>query len=413
MRLTKRRVVGGGNFSAERRGYTDRVSARGTAVDPGGPDRSVRRAQVRAESPRQVARALAEALAPGPDELVLAFVDSRLDAEEVAVALSAAMAPAAVVGCTSSGELAGATATGTAVAVALGPPGLRAAAELAPGLSAGALGAGRDAVTRALARLGANLDAVDPRRHVVLTLHDGHAGSAEAFCLGTAATAPTIGFVGGLASHVLGSPRPPAVFAGGHAHRDAGVVIALDSARAFEVVKSEHMSPTRLRTVVTRADGARRLILELDGYPAAIRWRALIERLGAEPPITTTTAARYPFAIYVGDRPYVRSIVDVGEVELRVAAAVDEGAVLRIMQAGDLVASTWTALERARSRLGPLAAVIAFSCIARHTEADDRGVRPALDRMYAELPLCGFHSFGEQVGPLLVNHTLAALVVAR
>jgi hypothetical protein len=172
------------------------------------------------------------------------------------------------------------------------------------------------------------------------------------------------------------------------------------------------MEPTPLRVVVTGADASGRLIHELDGLPAAERWRELVASLGVAPPITSATAARFPFATYIGERPYVRSIVDVGATSLRVAAAVDEGSVLRIMQAGDLVASTRAALAGARARLGPPSAVIAFSCIARHTEADDRGAGARLDELYASVPLIGFHSFGEQIGPLLVNHTLCALVLA-
>ncbi len=373
----------------------------------------VRRAQVPARDPDELAAALAEALAPREGELILVFVDSALEPDLVAPALDRALAPATVVGCTSSGEIAGPVTSGTAVALALGPPSVRFGVELAASLSSGPLRAGRDAVTRALARLGLTADTLDPRRHVVLTLHDGHANSAEAFCLGTAAAATGIGLVGGVASHVLDSPVRPAVFVGGLAHRDAGVVVVLDSNLPFEVISSEHMQPTPLRVVVTSADATGRLIHELDGYPAAERWRELVAGLGVVGPITTATAARFPFATYIGERPYVRSIVDVGQVTLRVAAAVDEGAVLRIMQAGDLVASTQAALDGVRDRLGSLVAVIAFSCIARHTEAADRGARGELDRLYAALPLCGFHSFGEQIGPLLVNHTLCALVLAR
>jgi hypothetical protein len=359
-----------------------------------------------------VARALAEALAPRAEELVLVFLDAALDPELSAPALARAVAPAAVVGCTSSGEIAGPVTTGTAVALALGPPLLRFGFELAASLSSGPLRAGREAVTGAIAQLGLQPGQLDPRRHVVLTLHDGFATSAEAFCLGTNAAAPGIPFVGGVASHDIASPIRPAVFAGGRAHRDAGVVVALDCALPFEVISSEHMEPTPLRVVVTGADASGRLIHELDGLPAAERWRELVASLGVAPPITSATAARFPFATYIGERPYVRSIVDVGATSLRVAAAVDEGSVLRIMQAGDLVASTRAALAGARARLGPPSAVIAFSCIARHTEADDRGAGARLDELYASVPLIGFHSFGEQIGPLLVNHTLCALVLA-
>ena len=91
----------------------------------------VRRAQVPARSADQLADALAEALAPREGELILVFVDSALDPDLVAPALARALAPATVVGCTSSGEIAGPVTSGTAVGIALGPPNLRFAVELA------------------------------------------------------------------------------------------------------------------------------------------------------------------------------------------------------------------------------------------------------------------------------------------
>ena len=62
----------------------------------------MRRAQVPAQRPDQLADALAAALGPRPDDLVLVFVDSALDPEQVAPALARALAPATVVGCTST-----------------------------------------------------------------------------------------------------------------------------------------------------------------------------------------------------------------------------------------------------------------------------------------------------------------------
>lgn len=364
-----------------------------------------------ARSPRQVADDLAARLAPPAGALVLAFVSSRLPPDEVAAALEERLAPATVIGCTSNGEIAGPVAVGTAAAVAITTPGIRFGVGLASELVRGPLQAGRAAVTTAAATLGLSPDDLDPSRHVALTLVDGRSSFAEGFCLGTAATAPRIPFVGGSASDEVGAPPRSAVFAGGTAHRDAGLVVIVESRLAFEVITSEHMMPTPVRTVVTGADPARRVIYELDGHPAAARYEQLIHELGADRPLDNALASSFPLALYVGGRPYVRSIQEVVGAELRLAAVVDEGAILRIMEPGDLVAQTRAALAGARARLGDLSAVITFSCLGRHLEANGRGASAALDDIYASLPVIGFHSFGEQAGPLLVNHTLAALAL--
>lgn len=378
------------------------------------PPRSwARRASVPATTPDQLAAGLAGALAPGPGELVIAFVSSDVEPEAAARALAEALAPAAVIGCTSERELDGRTLEGAAVAVALAPPQIRFGVGVAERLTGAPLGAGRAAVTDAAAMLGRGADELDPTIHVGVTLVDGNSGGAEGFCLGSAACAPRIGIVGASSSQALGRPPTSGIFAGGRVLRDAGLVLLLETDRRFAVVMSEHMQPTARRVVVTGADPAHRIITELDGFPAAARYHELLCEVGASGPLDNRLAAAYPFATYVGDRPYVRSIREVRGDHLHLAAAVDEGAVLRIMQATDLVGCTASALDDVTRQVGELELLLTFSCVARALEAERAGVVEALDRTYANVPMTGFHSFGEQVGPLLVNHTLVGLALGR
>ena len=351
---------------------------------------------------------------------MITFVSSVLDPSQVAAALHERLAPARVIGCTSFGEISGPASTQTAVGLLLDGVRVKAGVGLAAELSRGPIQSARAAVADAAHALELTPDELDPARHVAITLVDGRSPMAEGFCLGTAASAPRIGFVGGAASDAYDVPRGTvpgtdlrmaAVFHGGVAHRDAGLVVVLAPQGSFEVITSEHMIPTPLRVVVTGADPVRRLVNELDGFPAVKRYAEVIRAAGANGPLDNALAARFPFAIYVGGRPYVRSVSGVTGDELRRAAAVDEGAVLRIMRPGDMVAQTRGALAGANARLGSLDAVLAFSCLGRHLEAVSRGATGALDDVYASLPVSGFHSFGEQSGPLLVNHTLAALAL--
>ena len=371
----------------------------------------IRRAVVPADSAAQVASDLRARLAPEAGEVVLVFASSRLDPEVLAPALTDALAPARVVGCTSLRELAGATMVGTVVGVVLGPPSFKVGLGVATELGTGPLGAARGAVVAAARELGHTVEQLDGERHVGLALVDGQSPWAEGFCLGSSAAAPRIGLVGGAASDDQLERRRTAVFADGICLRDAGVVVLLETSHRFAVLVSEHMVPTELRVVVTGADPARRRVTELDGYPAAPRYLELIRRLGATGPVGPALVAEYPFAMYVDGRPYVRSIRDLVGDELQLAAAVDQGAVLRIMRPSDLVARTAAAIDEAQRRVGPLELMLSFSCTARNLEAERKGIRDALDRVYATAPMVGFDSFGEQFGPLLVNHTLVALAV--
>jgi hypothetical protein len=382
---------------------------------------------VAADDPLRAAARLADALGRpglsgasawadcgGKPSLVVVFASHRLDTDQVAEALEASLPGVPVIGCTSCGEIgAGGDHEGTVAAIAIGSPRLRVGIGLASDLARSALRSSKSAVVDAAAALGLTPEQLHPSRHVGIALVDGRSGYEESFCLGSAATAPQIKFVGGSASDMLEDPPRARVFHGGQAHANAGVVALLETDLPFAVIESEHMVPTPSRVVVTAADPERRRVHELDGRPAAKRYPELVSATTGHPgPIDAVFASSYPFALYVGGRPYVRSIADIQGDTLVMASAVDPGAILRLMRAGDLVGSTRQAITAAAAEVGgDLRAVIAFSCLGRHREALTSGRRADLGTIYDSQPLVGFHSLGEQKGPLLVNHTLTGLAL--
>jgi hypothetical protein len=377
-----------------------------------------------ADEPRRAAARLAAALGPlgadvwahsgGRPSLVVVFGSHRLAADRLIAALAAELPGVPLIGCTSCGELGlGGDHEGTVAGLAIGSPRLRVGLGLARELGRSALRSSRDAVSEAAAALGLAPEQLQPARHVGIALVDGRSGFEESFCLGSAATAPQIHFVGGSASDGFEEPARARIFFAGQAHAGAGMVALLETDLPFAVIESEHMRPTETRVVVTAADPERRRIFELDGKPAARRYAELVAAEGAGP-LDALLASTFPFALYVGGRPYVRSVAEIEGDTLRMASAVDPGTILRLMRPGDLVGATREALAAAGQQVGgDLRAVIAFSCLGRHREASASGARGELGRLYDRAPLVGFHSFGEQKGPLLVNHTLTGLAIGR
>jgi len=110
--------------------------------------------------------------------------------------------------------------------------------------------------------------------------------------------------------------------------------------------------------------------------------------------------------------PYVRSLYGVAGDRLILACAVEPGHVLRVMRPGDLIRMTTRDLGTAAERVGgTMAAFLAFSCMARHTEAELRGTERELAAAFAAYPTVGFQTVSEQSGMLLVNHTLTGLAI--
>jgi len=342
---------------------------------------------------------------------VVVFASWQVPTAALASALAARFPRSRVMGCTSSNEIGpDGVAEGTIAALALYAPAVNAGLGVARALRGQSLAASRDAVTAAAAALGRTPTELDPRRHVAVTLFDGRSNLAEGFCLATAATAPQIQFVGGAASDLIGGEPRTRTFCGEEVIEGGGVVAVLETDLPFTVVAWEHLEPTPVRVVVTRADPAQRLLHELDGQPAIARYRELVAGLGGTITDTESTAV-FPFARYVEGKAYVRSVYELDDHALRMASAVETGQVLRLMRTGDLIGSTARELMRADELVHGMKALLAFSCIARHHEAGRFGHGEGLAAVYKRFPVIGFSSFGEQLGATLVNHTLTGLAL--
>ena len=362
-----------------------------------------------------VARRLVDELAAPDLRLALVFAHWRLDPYVLAATVQRGLAPAAVVGCTATDVIGrpalsrgGPADPAGPRAVALGLYGdwVRAGVGVAPDLPKSALMRSRDAVHAAAAALGLPIDALDPARHVGVTIVDGTSGHEEAFCIGSAAAAPQLRFVGGCASTELPSDRRALVWAKGEVLGDAGVVVLLASELPFLPLSSSHLVPTALKTVVTSAAG--RVIDELDGYPAVPR---LAHLLG--PAFEDARTASYTFARYIDGVPYVRSMTLFEGDRIHTACAVEAGHVLHVMRSGDLIGTTARDLAAAAARVGGMSACLVFSCLGRHWAAAASGIEGELAATYAAYPTAGMQSFGEQAGMLLVNHTLTGLAIGR
>jgi hypothetical protein len=355
-----------------------------------------------------VAGQIVEQLAHPSLRIAFVFAHWRLDPETIASTVHRGLR-APVVGGTTVGVV-GPEAPGDAIAaVGLGLYGdwFRVGVGVATDLPKSPLTRSRDAVHHAAASLGRTADTLDPARHVGITIVDGTMGHEEAFCIGSAAAAPKIRFVGGCTAAEVASARRASIWANGELMSDAGAVILLESDLPFLVVTSAHLLPTDVKTVVTSASG--RIVEELDGKPAASRLRDLLGKVGE---ILDEPRPSHTFARYVDGLPYVSSMVHIDGEKIHLATAVEPGHVLRIMRPGDLIGTTKRDLAAACERVGgECSALLAFSCMGRHWEAKSRHLESQLAETYAAYPTVGFQSFGEQSGMLLVNHTLTGLAI--
>ncbi|MGC4119629.1 MAG: FIST C-terminal domain-containing protein [Myxococcales bacterium] len=224
--------------------------------------------------------------------------------------------------------------------------------------------------------------------------------------------APLMSFVGGSAGDDIQFKKTWAVraFAGkSELAEDGTALMVLEMGAPFMVLKTCSAVPSARDVKITKADPARRLVLELDGQPAAKRYAELLgttpEKLGFP------DFLRHPLGLMIDGEPWLRSLVRVEGDGLFVACAVLDGMMLRLMDPADLVATTTRALADAQITLGrPVAAGVLFNCAYRMIEAQVTGAEERYHAALSNVVHAGVHSNGESwLGHL--NQTLTGLLI--
>jgi len=367
----------------------------------------------RSPDPTQVAAELSTAL--GECQAVFVFHAIDYNAQALAEAIRDAFPRACTMGCSSYGEI--------------GPRGMTQGGVSAFGIRAGVRCAARvlspehtfnqgAAVIEDMAQeLGTTTAGLSLERHLMVMLADGRSLSEERTVAALAFAAPAIHLVGGSASNnelvgTGGEEDFTRVFLNGQVHDGAHLVVLLELEIPFQVLHVHHFLPTERRVVITRADPARRRVVELDGWPAG----QVIEELYELPPESAKDRARFTsnpiqLAYIVDDALFIRSVLwEEGE-ELVMAGAVDEGAVLRKVRGEALVERTRAGIARALEAFpGEPSGMLLFNCVNRLMEATRQSEVDALFDAMAQTPVAGFHTYGEQLDRLHINNTLTGVI---
>lgn len=365
----------------------------------------------RETDPERVAAELASAL-PGAG-LVLYFASTAHAMDRLARAVRGAFPWARTAGCSTMGEIGAlGLTTGGLSAAGLGGELLVGAAML--NLRAFHFDDGAQLVLDLSSQLGLAPSQLSPTRHVFVTLTDGLSGREEILVASLNTHAPGIPLVGGSAGDDFRMEHTW-VALDGHARTEGAVVLLLEPRVPFHAFHGHHFHPTDERVVVTRADPERRLVQEINGYSAVEVIAGILdvpEEYLREEPHEALVNNPVTLGFRVGGEVCLRTVMSLRGDDVILGGAVSEGSVLRVMAAGDLVGETASGLERALDGLGvPPAGQILFSCGGRLWEAESEGLLDDLAAAMTGVPTAGFTTYGEQFGPLQVNHTLTGLLL--
>ena len=350
---------------------------------------------------------LARDLGPGPFALVLLFVSPTADLARLPAQAARAFPGATVVGCTTAGEISAAGYDeGMIVALALTAAHFAAETVVIEDLAH----LDRGDLVAALIRAREGLANAHPQfpEEFALLLVDGLSVMEDELAATLAAGLGPAALIGGSAGDGTRFGET-LVLAGARLRRNAAVVSLVRSACPVRVFSVDHLAPTEKRMVVTRADPRQRLVSRINAEPAAWEYARL---LGRDPlQLTPFTFAAHPVVVRMGARHHVRAIQQVApNGDLIFFAAIDEGVVLTLAEPRDMAAHLAGELARL-SEPGPPAAILAFDCILRRLEAQEKQMIGAVSELLRRHEVVGFSTYGEQRGPLHVNHTMTGMAI--
>jgi hypothetical protein len=320
----------------------------------------------------------------GPDPAVVVFFSSPAQPlADVGNALQASFPGAAVLGCTTAGEIvSGCMQSGSMVAMAL-PHETVSGAAVAVVEDLKNPAAVSAAWKSLCERMGAPLDLAS---HVGLILVDGLSGAEEAIIeqLGDLTDIP---FVGGSAGDDLAF-RATLVSANGRAYGHAAVLALLRAPNGYQIIKTQSFRALGKTLTATSVDESTRTVRQFNGLPAA---RAYAEALGIDASGVAARFMRNPLGLMVGDEPFVRSpqrVLEDGSIVFY--CQIREDMELDLLESTDIIADTRKALSGE-----PRRALLVFNCILRTLDLQQQGRCEAYGALFAGTPSVGFSTYGK------------------
>lgn len=368
----------------------------------------LRTAQVRATTTAPV-RMLASELRSGPFSLIMLFVTSHADFAAVIAEAETYYPGTDVVACTTAGEL-GANGYEENLIVGIGFPSdcFVTSSLLIEDIHALDTQATIDRIT--LERMSLLDRTPGMAENFAFLVVDGLSLSEDTL---TATISPALRdfpVFGGSAGDGT-EFRKTLVALNGKAAENSAVLTLARSNHRTHVFSLDHLVPGEVQMVVTEADPSRRIVKEINAEPAAREYARLV---GKDPnQLDRFTFASHPVVVRIGDKHHVRAIQQVNDnEELVFFSAIDEGMVLTVAMPQDLGQH----LEAELTELGRVqkpANIIGCDCILRRIEAEQSQQARQISQVLKAHRVTGFSTYGEQIGPLHVNHTMSGIAFYR
>jgi hypothetical protein len=356
------------------------------------------------------AREFHAAVAQPDMALVVFFCSGQYDLGALASELNRLFAGVQMVGCTTAGEFGPAGYRDRSISGASFPAaGFAATSGRLRALQRFEVGQAQLLARELVRTLDRIEPAAAPANTFALMLIDGLSVREEAVTRALRAPLGGIQLVGGSAGDGLRFGESYVYFDGGF-HDDSAAVVLVTTSVPFTTFKTQHFVPTNERAVITAADAEHRIVIEIDGWPAAEAYAKLV---GASvTSLDPRSFSAQPMVVVIDGTNYVRSIQKANsDGSLTFFCAIEEGMVLRLAQGVNLVEDLEHAFAEIQAAIGQPQAIIGCDCVLRKLEIAERGLVERVEAVFRANNVVGFNGYGEQYGGVHINQTLTGIAI--
>ncbi|MDX2265783.1 MAG: FIST N-terminal domain-containing protein [Hyphomicrobiales bacterium] len=342
---------------------------------------------------------------------IMAFFSPTLRAAELASSFDRLCPDIPVAGCSTAGQISpGGFTDGGLVAVAFPKRGFQIVSQVLTHVHHLTVERGAEAVRD----LRAQLDRVSGGpglNRFALCFIDGLSNCEEMIVSALGWALNGIPLVGGSAGDDL-RLAGTTLLHNGQTYSGAALLLLVETDNPIRTFKHDNFDPTSKKLVVTASNSEERTVRELNAETAALEYAAAagVDYQG----LTPMSFAAHPVVVRIGGDYYCRSIQKVNaDGSLTFFCAIDDGVVLTVARARDMVASVETELARIDGDVGGIDLVLGFECVLRRLDAETRQIKGCVCDVYMENNIVGFHTYGEQFNGMHLNQTLTGVAIGR
>lgn len=342
---------------------------------------------------------------------LLFFSQALTSAQDLAGAMKAGLPTLHYAACSTAGEITPMGLKDGQIMCLLFPASsFVAASAMLQGIST----SGVDAISSAVSGLKRELAEAGPPvggKVFALCLIDGLSYAEEAVTSAIHWQLDDIPLIGGSAGDDL-KFKSTTLIANGEVATDAAVLVLFATTVPFEVFKTDNFLPTENKLVVTASDPGHRIVHEFNARNAAEEYASAVGLLPQD--LSTLSFASHPTLVRVGGEHFCRSIQKKNkDGSMSYFCAVDDGIVLSIARAVDMLEATDAALQAVDEQLGGTDVILGFDCVLRRLDAVNRQVVRGLSELYRKNNVVGFGTYGEQYQSMHLNQTFTGIAFGK